>query len=168
MNDQLREELIEGVRIRTGAADRDLPGRALIAVVSLLGGVLPRHDAEWLCRDEPTPPERRRIASADDLHQAVSKRLGVPMGRAVEITETVLAVLAASLPDELLLRMKKHLPASLAEELDSTREVARVQHHAPRSGYHDNLAEGRPGSRDSVAEGRAGSKHPISEAKPFR
>ncbi|MGZ3420315.1 MAG: DUF2267 domain-containing protein [Polyangiales bacterium] len=156
MAEDLREDLTEAIRIRTGAEDRELPGRALVALVSLLARALPQSDAEWLCRDHPAMPAGRPVTSAAELHDAVGEWLGVSKGRAVEIAETVLAVLAESLPDELLTRMKKHLPPDLAAELDPTREVPRVEHHAMRGDYRDTLSEGRPGS-----------KHPISEAKRF-
>jgi uncharacterized protein (DUF2267 family) len=126
-----REQLIDDVCVRTGTADRELAARAIATVGALLAEALPHHDRDELYRELPTSHDEStsaRPTNVAELHDAVGERLGLPRARAVELAQAVLATLAESLPGELSLRMKKHLPSDVAGELEARPDPPRVVH----------------------------------------
>jgi hypothetical protein len=90
---------------------------------------------------------------APELYARVQRREGIPTGRALESAQVVLEVLAESLSDESLARIKRELPPSVAELLQvrdrEGRMPAPVVHRIDRS-----ISGGRPGPRHPVSEAR--------------
>lgn len=147
-------DLTESLCVRTGLRDRELGRRALLLVVSNLAASLPDGDAHRLSVEQPCTPGASVVSSAAELYRNVGARLSVTAGNSVEITRVILELLAEALPEELVVRMGKHLPADIARDLHP-REVpiAPVAHRTLPVGPSDTLATGR-----------ATSEHPISEA----
>jgi len=87
----------------------------------------------------------------------VGRRSRLPPGHAVEAAEVVLETLAACLPEELVLRIRKQVHPSLAQRMtpraDGEELPVHVRHHPPFSMRRGpTLSTGRPGFSEPLAE----------------
>jgi hypothetical protein len=102
-----------------------------------------------------------RALDLEALYLDVERRSNEPRSKAVEGVQVVLEVLATELPEELVLRLRKALHASIAERI------------APRAGdepeppphvhLHPPVAHPRP---PTLSTGKPGWGHPLSESAP--
>lgn len=152
-------ELVHEVSLKAGAPiGRESLGDAVEIVLAVVAAELPDHDREALKAElpvalRPLPP------GEGDVFGQVARALDLPMGPAIELTESVLAVLGVALDDDLRLRLQKHLPASLGSHLEPRPVIVPPGRQVVR-------ASEPPPERHTLSSGRVGSSHPLSESAP--
>jgi hypothetical protein len=143
-----------------------------------MAGALADDDAVALSKALPEdlrrslrPVAGATVRTADDLYAEAQRRERVELGFAREHAQAVLAVLAAVLDEELLERIRKHLPADVAELLRaapaaSSEPPPHVHTHPARvSQPVQTLSRSRPGTSDPIAEARHELAHSGSVAR---
>jgi uncharacterized protein (DUF2267 family) len=88
----------------------------------------------------------------EELYARVARHEGVAPGLAVEHAQIVCRALAAELPHEVVLRLRREVGESIGTLLEEREPIATV----PRT---------TEGSSATLASGRTGSRHPLSEAR---
>lgn len=164
------QEWTADIRRRWGVHSDDDAARLLSAVMEGLREQLDPLDARALAAalpDETGAPLRARGPLADgtwsarDFAARIAELAALPAAAALEGSEVVMAELAETLPDELLLRLRKHLAPELAEMLTPP-----ATSEPPETPERRRAPEEPTPSRRTLAEGRPGSLHPLSEARP--
>jgi uncharacterized protein (DUF2267 family) len=166
-----QEEWISEIRRRWGAQLEDDAERLLEAVLSALREQLDPLDARALAAALPaafaTPLARAIHGAPLDGHafrSRVAALAALPLPAAIEGTQVVLGVLAESIPDELLVRLRKHVHPDLAELLSPPPDAPEPPEVHERSAAFEPPRSSRP----TLATGRPGSVHPVSESRPDR
>lgn len=154
------------VRDRGGIGDSEAPS-AVRAVFSALGELLTADETAALAAQIPTDlaqwlraAPRARAMSLDDLYARVAEQTGLPVPRALEVTQAVCRALAVQLRPDVRDRLSAHLGPVTGRLFEVPHEGTPSQRpihlsSPPASGEGRTLATGRPGSR-----------HPLSEAHP--
>jgi len=154
------DELMHEVSLHAGMPE-DRPvhvDSAVRVVLSALAAELPSIDRDELARSFPI--ELVELGPGDgDVFACVARELHLPLGAAVELTESVLRVVGLTVDAALRSRLEKHLPPAIAAHL------ADRPYSEPPPRLARPLAE-EPPPRSTLSSGRPGSAHPVSEAPP--
>jgi uncharacterized protein (DUF2267 family) len=152
------QQFLAQVSERSGVADARGPVRA---VLQSLAECLSRRQAEALADelpDEPAALLRNGNHNQDldrfDLESRVAQRAGLSRGAAVEWLFAVGRTLGESVRDEVLVPLRRDLPADVAGLLEAAGPLP-----APEGVHHDV-------SKRTLAEGASGHSHPLYAARP--
>jgi uncharacterized protein (DUF2267 family) len=155
----LAEFLAEVTRLG-GFTRRSEAKRAAVATLSVLGERLAGSEARHLA--EELPPELGRVlrrTSHDcdfdlrEFYERVARREKVGLGFGVEHAQVVCEVIAKTIPEGAVERLRKQLPEGMGF-LFTIRDRRPHLGASPRArGEGDTLASGRPGSRRPLSEG---------------
>jgi uncharacterized protein (DUF2267 family) len=155
----LAEFLAEVMRLG-GFSRRSEAKRAAIATLSVLGERLDGNEARQLAEELPAELGRvlRRTSHDRDfdlreLYQRVARREKVGLGFGMEHAQVVCEVIAKTISEGAVERLRKHLPEAMGL-LFTVRDRRSYPMASPGvSGEGDTLATGRPGSRRPLSEG---------------
>jgi uncharacterized protein (DUF2267 family) len=171
-------ELARTAKARGGLQTVEQGRRALTAVLGALRCALDEQDVRSLADALPARTSRtlRReptgaVRDSEHLFAEAARRERVSLGFAREHTQVVLELLAGELDPELIARLRRRLPASIAALLrpPSRRAAGAPPHvrvHAARApSPAQTLSRARPGSSDAIAEARHELAHAGSVAR---
>ncbi|HZU83931.1 MAG TPA: DUF2267 domain-containing protein [Polyangiaceae bacterium] len=163
MNEQ---ELVLQVKARAGLRTAREASRAVGAAVGALRCALADDDAQALALQLPARFKRlldrapgAAVQNARALYVEAERRERVGLGFAMEHTQAVLEVLAELLDPELVGRLRKRLPSSIAGLLRG-----RSRSYAPPAYAHEHPEQG-PAPRQTLSRARPGTAEPIAEAR---
>jgi uncharacterized protein (DUF2267 family) len=161
------DALIADVRKRWGVPLEEDAERLVEAVLTVLREQLDARDAHALAAALPAvtaAPLARMVQGATYDARSFAARVAVlaaiPLPAAVEGTQVALAALAETLPQELVVRVRKQLHPELARAL-----APRIDEPPPESPERHFQLEGPRTPQGTLATGRPGSEHPVAEAR---
>jgi uncharacterized protein (DUF2267 family) len=162
-----RDTFLEQVRARGDFSGEDVE-EAVSAVLGTLGELLTPDEAAALAAQIPEPMAQHlrpglpaRSMSLDEVYAGVARRADLSPARALEVTQIVCGVLAASLAPDVQSRLAAHLGPAVGRLF----EAPAGDSATPERSVHMPTAP-QPGEGHTLATGRPGSAHPLSEAHP--
>lgn len=166
MNPFDERELTSLVKQRVGLKTTAEAKRALGATLGALRSAMAEEDARAAARDSPARLARvlerespRVVFSARALYAEVARRERIELGFAMEQAQVVLQVLTTALDEDVVTRLRKHLPPDIAALLRPNRAVTEPPpyvhaHPERRRAPPQTLSRARPGAAEPIAETR--------------
>jgi len=168
------EELVSRVRTEGGLRNHREARRAIGAVLGALRCAMAQEDADAIAAELPPPfgkivsrPAAGRIENSAVLYAEVERRERVGLGFALEHCQVVLRVLAELVDPEMVVRLRKRVPADVAVLLRARADTLEPppphvhEHPAEAAGPRRTLSRGRPGPGDPIVDAR----HPLAHGQ---
>jgi uncharacterized protein (DUF2267 family) len=170
-------EIVTRVKERAGLRGAREATRALTATLGALRCALADDDAHALAAALPAKlarplerPANAAVSDARELYAEVDRRTHLGAGFAVEHAQAAMQVLAETLEGELVTRLRKHLPDSVAALLERRPAPPPPPPHehlhpAHRAEPIQTLSRSRPGTAEPIADVHHEVAHAASVAR---